>query len=551
VARPVSSEVFHLSVALLELGSFLDLVLETIEEYIPPPVEPVTGDCPRGKKYDTEKFSGWFRSRAKTEYRIIATESWTLSDGSRVNAGDRGGEVKKESKSLVHDGCSWAFYGSRIESSASVSGDAIVRDKARIVDKAKIFGSAVVSGNALVGGDGAATVYGNAHVYGNAQVDSSYGKRVQVYGKAEVYGDARVYENAKVYGNAEVNGSPSVRDPAYPRLRVYGTAEVYENAKVSDYAEVYGNARVYGEDTIVRDEARVYGDAHVSGTRVRVQGGARVYGDSRVYDGAQVGQLQAGRASHTNRPQVFGNAQVYGAAQVYDNARVYGDAHVYDNAQVYGNARVLGKSSVCGDARVYGNAIVDYGNREWRLLEGKDEYSGYCGIRGDARVFDDMVITSGVYNGEDEHIGHAREIFRGVYDQFYHELVECGWFDSEYPQQTHEDAIALASGRFSETSINPEVLVEACDHFTKRRAFLLAATPDVWDFALFAAGAAHWPRQIKVVLDLANLVNSLDTLNDVRRAWGEEKVTDAETMNDRLREAYEECEQSPDTCLKD
>ena len=94
-------------------------------------------------------------------HRIKASVTFTLKCGIKIEAGELGGWIEKESNL---DGDAW------------------------------VYGDAWVFGDARVYGD--ACVYGDALVYGDACV----------YGDARVYGDAWVSGNARVYGDARVSG---------------------------------------------------------------------------------------------------------------------------------------------------------------------------------------------------------------------------------------------------------------------------------------------------------------------------------------------------------
>ena len=230
-ARPVGSQGSELAAELLELVNFLDELLgQTGGDETP--TESEGGDCPRGEKYSTKSLGR--QIFPKVQWQVVATESWTLSDGTRVNRGLPGGKVKYKSGTLFKSGCAWAFAGSRIEDSATVRGDAIVKGNAIVTDDAEIYGSAVI-GSAVISGQ--AEIAGDADVYGEAQV----------YGNAKLYGNAKVYEQAKVYGNAEVYGNS----------RVCGNAEIFGNAHVNlssgDDCKIRGNAKIFGEMQITSE----------------------------------------------------------------------------------------------------------------------------------------------------------------------------------------------------------------------------------------------------------------------------------------------------------
>ena len=119
-------------------------------------------------------------------HRIRAVRDFTLSDGTKVLAGDLGGWIEKEGN-LSRVGSAWVY------------GDACVYGDALVCGDAEVYGNALVYGDAMVYGD--ALVYGSARVCGDACV----------YGSARVYGDARVCGSSYVCGDAEVK---SARDYA-------------------------------------------------------------------------------------------------------------------------------------------------------------------------------------------------------------------------------------------------------------------------------------------------------------------------------------------------
>ena len=103
---------------------------------------------------------------------------------------------------------------------------------------------------------------------------------------------------------------------------------------------------------------------------------------------------------------------------------------VYEQAKVYGNAEVYGNSRVCGEAEIFGNAHVN-------LSSGDD-----CKIRGNAKIFGEMEITSGVYDGDREYTRDAK-IFKEMYDGFYEDFkTECDLDDRD----AREWALELVQG---------------------------------------------------------------------------------------------------------
>ena len=129
----------------------------------------------------------------RTLFRIRALTSFTTITGEKVNVGDLGGWIEKESN-LSHSGKAW------IRDDAKVYDNALVCDSARVFGDARIYGNAKVHGDALVCEN--AEVCDNARVYGSAWVCGN----AWVHGNAQVYGDARVFNEARVYGDARVCG---------------------------------------------------------------------------------------------------------------------------------------------------------------------------------------------------------------------------------------------------------------------------------------------------------------------------------------------------------
>ena len=99
-----------------------------------------------------------------------------------------------------------------------------------------------------------ATISGNARVYGCARVygDAEVSENARVSGYARVYAKAQVSENANVFGNAQVSGCAKISENAW----------VYDYAHVNYYAKIYGNAIIRGK-AIIRGNARVSGDTKV------------------------------------------------------------------------------------------------------------------------------------------------------------------------------------------------------------------------------------------------------------------------------------------------
>ena len=129
-------------------------------------------------------------------HRVRAVRDFTLSEGTKVKAGDFGGWVEREFN-LSQDGSAW------------------------VINNAMVYGEACVYGNALV--------YHDVKVYGNAMV----------YGESCVYDNSEVYENAMVFGNAMVSNDARVCGEA----EVYGNAHICGNALVKDESDysVYKN----------------------------------------------------------------------------------------------------------------------------------------------------------------------------------------------------------------------------------------------------------------------------------------------------------------------
>ena len=255
-------------------------------------------------------------------------------------------------------------------------------------------------------------------------------------------------------------------------------------------------------------------------------GNAEVSDDAKVYDYAKV----YGSAEVSDDAKVYDYAKVYGSAEVYDYAKVYDYAEVYENAEVYGNAEVLGKSRVCGEAEVFGNARVKYSS----------DGGGDCQIRGDAVIFDEMEITSEIYDGVQEYTRDAKKIFRDQYTTFYNALREC----KHGVREAHTDALELASGNYSFLLS----VISECDRLESIRKIVKDATPQGWDFVLAAAGFLRWPAQIEVVLNLANLVTDLRTLALIQDELGKKEGSAAWDMNEELEKAYEQYIQDYKKC---
>ena len=136
-------------------------------------------------------------------HRIRAVRDFTLSDGTKVLAGDLGGWIEKEGN-LSRVGSAWVYGDACVYGDALVYGDAFVYGSARVYGDARVCGSSYVCGDARV--CGSARVYGDAFAYGSARVCGD----AFVYGSARVCGDAFVHGSARVYGDARVCGSSYV-----------------------------------------------------------------------------------------------------------------------------------------------------------------------------------------------------------------------------------------------------------------------------------------------------------------------------------------------------
>ena len=103
-------------------------------------------------------------------FRIKALVSFTTVSGYKVEAGDIGGWIEKESN-LSHEGNAWVYGDAEVRGNAEVCGDAEVFGNARVYGDANVYGNANVCDNARVCGN--AWVYGNAVICGDAKVSSN------------------------------------------------------------------------------------------------------------------------------------------------------------------------------------------------------------------------------------------------------------------------------------------------------------------------------------------------------------------------------------------
>lgn len=184
-----------------------------------------------GSKYMLDE-NDCIRVDGRKLYRISALKNITLSDGTIVRSGEKGGYVESMDN-LSQDGNSW------------VGGDA------------KVYGDAEVGGDALV--DGMATVSGQARVVNSAHVTGI----VEVGDRAEVACDAYVGGRAVVMDDGFVTGSAKMLDAAV----VKGYGKVAGNALLTDCAEVRGYGSVKG-NTQMEDRAVIEGNASVFGNAI-------------------------------------------------------------------------------------------------------------------------------------------------------------------------------------------------------------------------------------------------------------------------------------------
>ena len=131
----------------------------------------------------------------------------------------------------------------------------------------------------------------------------------------------------------------------------------------------------------------------------------RIYAtkDFRTTDGDQIREgAEGGKISGPNTISTRGCSWIFKDATVLDSALLSGNALVWGSAEVSGNAKVYGEARVYGKARVGGTAEVF----------------------GTARIFDDMVITSGKYDGEQEFERAARAIYNALLNEMRDKLLE-------------------------------------------------------------------------------------------------------------------------------
>ena len=88
------------------------------------------------------------------------------------------------------------------------------------------------------------------------------------------------------------------------------------------------------------------------------------------------------------------------------------------------------------------------------------------------------------------------------------------------------------------------------------RCYCVRPWPHCWvgraaqpNFLLATASWVAWPARLKAVLDVLTLVHALNTLNEVKRQFGDDKKwQDAWNMNGKLRQEYDKCIARPDDC---
>ena len=193
-----------------------------------------------GSKYWLDE-SDCIRVDGRKLYRILAVKSMTLSDGTIVRAGEKGGYVES-TDNLSQDGNSWVGGDAKVYGDAEVGGDALVDGMATVSGQARVVNSAHVTGIAEVGDR--AEVACDAYVGGRAAVmDDGF-----------VTGSAKLLDAAVVKGHGEVSGNALLTDCA--EVRGYGT--VKGNTQMEDRAVVEGNASVFG-NAILTDRAKVGG----------------------------------------------------------------------------------------------------------------------------------------------------------------------------------------------------------------------------------------------------------------------------------------------------
>ena len=149
-----------------------------------------------------------------------------------------------------------------------------------------------------------------------------------------------------------------------------------------------------------------------SGNSLSQSGCAWIGPDALVTDKARVSEnaLVIGHTEIRDRAKVYGSAVIDGEAEIKDDARVYGfaavwdEAEVKDQAQVYGNARVFGDALIKGKAIVKGNAVISWG----------------------------MQIDGGEYDGEQEYIRAAEELYKESFAAIVNVYMECDKWREPY-----------------------------------------------------------------------------------------------------------------------
>jgi hypothetical protein len=176
-----------------------------------------------------------------------------LKDFANVCTGDLGGYVQHESN-LSQRGSCWIYNDgiamdtSRVTNSASIHGQAVVKDSALLSEFCTVQGNAVISGrgdiaghadiseNGTVSGDGAVRGFGRVEGHGS------------IYYLGRVEGNGCVTDHATVGGRTIISGSSSVR----------GSAEAMGFGEVTDNVIIDGDASLYGTYNL-QDNVRITG----------------------------------------------------------------------------------------------------------------------------------------------------------------------------------------------------------------------------------------------------------------------------------------------------
>ena len=255
-----------------------------------------------------------------------------------------------------------------------------------------------------------------------------------------------------------------------------------QNVEVYGYAEVRGNTFAccgISGDWFQTDKIRIYGTAKVYNAFIR--GAAKIYGN------ADVGLITQPRG----RPEVAGNAKVYGYADIYGNAKVFGNAEVYGHADIFGSAEVSGRARVDGTAMVSGDARV-FGNAE---------ISGTAKITGNAIFGDGMKASSGTYDGEKQAEQAAKELVDEAVKHFSDEVLSKCSIKRDW--STLARSILLSSDTSEFDRLVNEYVLSNCTAWLEAKSRISRIVPSTGAYLL------QWVLPIVGLLKLSPIVQAM------------------------------------------